>query len=100
MTKHVGLIDQEIVLNGQRCFFNFLVVKKEQQALLDLQASERLGLVSRSIDTVTRNSPWQLVHEFSGLFEGTVCVGREYRMALREDATPVVHAARCVPLAL
>lgn len=76
------------------------MVEKARQVLLGLWASERMGLVSRTVSTVTKNSSRQLVQEFSDLLKASGCARRKYRMVLREDATADVQAPERVPLAL
>ncbi|KAG0429234.1 hypothetical protein HPB47_023848 [Ixodes persulcatus] len=70
---HVGVITQQLALDGRQRWLKSFAVKKEQQVLLGLQSCERLGLISRNID---------------------------FKVVLREDAIPLVHAALPVPLAL
>ncbi|XP_049519046.1 uncharacterized protein LOC125943631 [Dermacentor silvarum] len=98
--KHLGVISQEVVIGDRRQHLDFFVSKKGRQALLGLKASEMLGLVTRTVDTVAASSSEQVMQEFGELFEGTGCVQRHYKMVLSADAVPVVQAARRVPLAL
>nr|XP_054930745.1 uncharacterized protein LOC129386661 [Dermacentor andersoni] len=97
--KHDGVIRTELALGDRCAILDFFVVSKGHQAILGLQASENLGLVSR-IHAVSRNSSKEVARNFRHLFTGTGCVERVYRMVLRDDATPIVQAARRVPLAL
>ncbi|XP_077508866.1 uncharacterized protein LOC144120392 [Amblyomma americanum] len=97
--KHVG-VDREIfVLNGVAHVVTFFVVKKGRQAILGLQTCQQFGLVPKAVDSVEWNETAP-EKAFPDLFQGTGCVGRQYRMVLRADAVPVVHPARRVPLAL
>lgn len=98
--KHVGVISVEVTIGDQCSVQDFFIVKKGRQALLGLQGSERLGLLARNVDLVATNSSEELVQEFNDIFKGTGCVQRQYKMKLRDDAIPVVQAARRVPLAL
>ncbi|XP_070384992.1 uncharacterized protein [Dermacentor albipictus] len=97
--KHDGVIRAELALGDRCAVLDFFVVSKGHQAILGLQASENLGLVSR-IHAVSRNSSEEVARNFRHLFTGTGRVERVYRMVLRDDATPIVQAARRVPLAL
>ncbi|KAH7952034.1 hypothetical protein HPB52_017329 [Rhipicephalus sanguineus] len=77
----------------------FFVVRKGRQATLGLHACQQFGLVPKAVDSVRCSEPAP-EKAFPDLFQGTGCVGKRYRMVLREDAVPVVHPARWVPLAL
>lgn len=97
--KHIGVVTQEVIINKRHCQIDVFVVKRSQ-AILGLQASECLGLVSRAVDAVTEENVVPILEEFRQLFQGTGCVKREYRMVLRDDPIPVVQPARRVPLTL
>lgn len=91
--KHIGVATLRVLLNSRPGDVDFFIVKKGNQAILGLLASEALGLVSRSADVVSTCTTDEIVKEFHQLFQGTGCVARQYRMVLREDATPVVQPA-------
>ncbi|XP_077507814.1 uncharacterized protein LOC144118910 [Amblyomma americanum] len=97
--KHVGVDREILVLNGVAHVVTFFVVKKGRQAILGLQTCQQFGLVPKAVDSVEWNETAP-EKAFPDLFQGTGCVGRQYRMVLRADAVPVVHPARRVPLAL
>ncbi|XP_037523654.1 uncharacterized protein LOC119400775 [Rhipicephalus sanguineus] len=97
--KHVGVVSEQVVIGWQSCMLSFFVVKKGHQALLGLNATEQLGLITRNVDTVT-NSSEKLLQEYSAVFQGTGCVQRQYKMVLKEGSVPVVQAARRIPLTL
>ncbi|XP_070382812.1 uncharacterized protein [Dermacentor albipictus] len=97
--KHIGVMRVEVSLNGCIAMLSFFVARKGRQAILGLEASERLGLISR-VNSVSQNSSEEVVASFRHLFTGTGCVKRVYHMVLRKDATPVVQRPRRVPLAL
>ncbi|XP_075560009.1 uncharacterized protein LOC142591584 [Dermacentor variabilis] len=97
--KHIGVMRAEVSLNGCIAMLSFFVARKGRQAILGLEASERLGLISR-VNSVSQNSSEEVVASFRHLFTGTGCVKRVYHMVLRKDATPVVQRPRRVPLAL
>nr|XP_037269644.1 uncharacterized protein K02A2.6-like [Rhipicephalus microplus] len=103
---HYGVTTQVITINERRCLADFFVVKRGQ-SILGLELAESLALVSRVVDFVTTEGMTPMTQrslpttqKFSHLFEGTGCVKRQYRMVLHDDAVPVIHAARRVPLAL
>lgn len=98
--KHIGVTTLQVVVNGHSGYFDFFIVKKSNQAILGLSASEALGLVSRPVDVVNASSTAQVMTEFPELFQGIGCLARQYHMVLREDATPVVQPVRRVPQAL
>lgn len=85
--KHIGVATLQVVMDNRSGDIDFFI------------ASEALGLVSRSVSVVNTSNTEKIVTEFHPLFQGTGCLARQYRMVLRNDATPVVQPAR-VPLAL
>ncbi|XP_077516843.1 uncharacterized protein LOC144127800 [Amblyomma americanum] len=96
---HCGVTTQVVTINDRRCLADFFVVKRGQP-ILGLGLAESLTLLTRAVDSVTADKVAPAVQQFRHLFEGTGCAKREYRMVLRDDAVPVIHAARRVPLAL
>ncbi|CAN7943292.1 unnamed protein product [Ixodes pacificus] len=96
--KHVGVMRAEVALDDRTAVLDLFVVRKGHQAILGLQASEHLALLSR-VQSVTRSNSEGIVEDFRHLFTGTGCVQRVYRMVLRDGTTPVVQTARRVPLA-
>ncbi|XP_070390759.1 uncharacterized protein [Dermacentor albipictus] len=98
--KHIGVATLPVTVNNRSQYFDFFIVRKSNQAILGLSASETLGLVSRTVDSVHMNSTDQMTKEFPELFQGIGCLARPYHMVLREEATPVVQPVRRVPLAL
>nr|XP_037285080.1 uncharacterized protein LOC119178014 [Rhipicephalus microplus] len=100
IVKHLGIVTVKLALSTKATDIDFFVVKKGRQALLGLQASELLGLFSRSVNVVSTTTSEQVVKQFQEVFSGTGCLQRQYRMVLRDDAVPVIQPARRVPLAL
>nr|XP_037281072.1 uncharacterized protein LOC119174292 [Rhipicephalus microplus] len=98
--KHFGVATVPVVMNDKSGTFTFFIVKKSKQAIFGLHATEALGLMVRSIDTVDAQSSDKVLQEFPQLFQGTGCVARPYGMVLHEDSIPVIQRARRVPLAL
>lgn len=94
--KHIGLVTLQLKMNGTTAPVDFFVVKNGHQALLGLETSEKLGLVSR-VDSVKEED---IVSQFPDVFSGTGCLGRPYHLTLREGAQPIVQPARRVPQAL
>ncbi|XP_075733513.1 uncharacterized protein LOC142775690 isoform X1 [Rhipicephalus microplus] len=97
--KHLGVIRTEATLGDQAIPLDFFVVRKGRQAILGLQASERLGLLSR-VHSVSKDGREELVKDFRHLFTGTGCVKKVYHMVLQDNTVPVIQPVRRVPLAL
>ncbi|XP_077545336.1 uncharacterized protein LOC144158354 isoform X2 [Haemaphysalis longicornis] len=94
--KHIGLVTLQLKMNGTTAPVDFFVVKNGHQALLGLETSEKLSLVSR-VDSVKEED---IVSQFPDVFSGTGFLGRPYHLTLREGAQPIVQPARRVPQAL
>ncbi|XP_070377310.1 uncharacterized protein [Dermacentor albipictus] len=96
--KHLGVIQTEVTLGDRTVPLEFFVVRKGR-AILGLQATKRLGLLSR-VHSVSQDDCEEIVKEFRHIFTGTGCVNKVYHMVLRDNAEPVIQPVRRVPLAL
>ncbi|KAL1264137.1 hypothetical protein QQF64_004492 [Cirrhinus molitorella] len=79
------------------------VVPKGHDSVLGDKASEDLGLVKRVYnvqDAKTQDKVKSLVKQFPDIFEGFGVLPFTYKIQLKEDAKPVVHAPRRVPAPL
>lgn len=95
--KHFGVATLPVTIKDQAGSFDFFIVKKGNQAILGLGASEALGLVTRSVDAVNASTADEILQEFPQLFQGTGCVAHQYRMVLRTGLIPVVQPVQNVP---
>jgi hypothetical protein len=88
----------------------FIIVPGEDRpSLLGLKTCERLDLVQKakrrvrsvySVNKQVTDKTAKLIETNKDVFEGLGCLPGEYKIKLQEGATPVIHAARKVPLAL
>ncbi|XP_019220499.2 uncharacterized protein LOC109204242 [Oreochromis niloticus] len=83
----------------------FSVVAEAHESLLGDKACEDLGLVRRVyyINTDVNSPPdsvGDIVQSFADVFKGLGTLPFTYKIALKENAKPVVHAARRVPVPL
>jgi hypothetical protein len=86
---------------GKEVNITFVVIEEEAQPILGLEACISLGLVKRMHQMeVTASSKEDIVHKFKDVFEGVGQVPGEYKIELKANAQPVIHAARRVPLSL
>jgi len=85
---------------SMRKSFEFEVVDSSSPPILGLSAVSELNLVRRveSVDLEGRNS--SILDEFPQVFQGIGCVEGEHSIKVDPVVTPVIHAARKVPLAL
>ncbi|XP_049275515.1 uncharacterized protein LOC119372299 isoform X3 [Rhipicephalus sanguineus] len=97
--KHLGVVCTEVTLGDRAIPLDFFVVRKGRQAILGLQATERLGLLSR-VHSVSKDGCEEIVKDFRHLFTGTGCVKKVYHMVLQDNTVPVIQPVRRVPLAL
>lgn len=81
----------------------FTIVPEGRESLLGGATSKKLNLVKRvynisfSQDTQTVES---IVQQYEDVFKGLGCLPYTYRIQLKEEATPVIHAPRRVPAPL
>lgn len=78
----------------------FFVVKTNSCPILGLDACLKFNLIRRICDINISDSISSLLEENSFLFKGIGCLEKPYRIELKKDAVPVVHATRTVPFAI
>lgn len=80
----------------------FVIVPEGHESLLGDKACERLGLVKRvhHIHSNEPNSVELIVNQYPDIFKGFGVLPFTYKIQLKEDAKPVVHAPRRVPAPL
>lgn len=107
----IGQIKLNCSLNSMCKKFLFYVVNSGQSSsLLGLEAASELGLVGKTFDkrtdTVSTIQCGQhiavenILTKHRSVFSGIGRVNKQYKITLREDAVPVVSAARKIPAAL
>lgn len=85
---------------GIGAVLEFVVVDVDTQPLLGLSACIKLDLLKR-IDKIELDfSKENVVKSYSDVFEGLGNVPGEHCIEIKENAVPVVHASRRVPLSL
>ena len=75
---------------------SFELVEENFSPILGLSSSVKLGLISR-LDEVAKSS---ILDEFPECFQGIGCLERQHKIMVDPNATPVVNAARRIPLAM
>ncbi|KAK9686635.1 hypothetical protein QE152_g37041 [Popillia japonica] len=88
--------------NNSSYKLEFFVVKSNSLAILGLPSCKNLNLVMKveAIDKYLDKNSNTLVKEFSDLFSGVGCLPEPYCIQLEDNAKPVVHATRRVPVPL
>lgn len=80
----------------------FIVVPGNVQTILGLSACERLNLVKRVL--VVQNEEdtdcYELMQEYSDLFQGLGCLPGEHTIRVDKNVPPVINPCRKVPFAL
>ena len=84
---------------GKYYDIKFQVVDKKVQPVLGLKSSVRLGLIKR-VGEVKKMLNQDIQEKYADVFEGLGCIEGEQHIKIREDAQPVVHPPRKVPVAL
>lgn len=102
-----GVCYANVELENKQQKIMFVVVSKNYPPLLGLEAIKQLGLVKRvhvvgEDKTLNTESSEQceIAQEFAEVFEGIGCLPVTYKIQLKEDAVPVIHPARKIPVAL
>ena len=84
----------------------FSVVAEERDSLLGDKSCESLGLVKRvyrintGVNAAVSDSVDSIVKNYAEVFRGFGSLPFTYKIQLKENAQPVVHAARRVPAPL
>ncbi|KAL3213309.1 hypothetical protein MRX96_035500 [Rhipicephalus microplus] len=89
-TPHCGKVRLAVQLDQRRVLLKFFVVKKKQ-ALLGLEAREKLRIVNRVNAVDDSDGYASLKQTYSRLFTGNGRTQLEYKTVLQEDAVPVVQ---------
>ena len=84
---------------GKYYDIKFQVVDKKVQPVLGLKSSVHLGLIKR-VGEVKKTKDQGIQEKYADVFEGLGCIEGEQHIKIKEDAQPVVHAPRKVPVAL
>jgi hypothetical protein len=81
------------------CQLDFFIVEtdKSAPAILGLNACQKLKLIER-VNSV--NSLTDILNDYKEVFSGSGCFGSPQNIVLQENAQPVVHNARKIPLTL
>lgn len=100
-----GTCRLKVMVKHKLHYLFFSVVAEERESLLGDKACEDLGLVRR-VYCVNRDVKLQndsvdnIVHSFADVFKGLGTLPFTYKIVLKDDAKPVIHAARRVPAPL
>lgn len=98
-----GTCTLRVKVKNREHYLMFVVVPDGHDSVLGDKACEDLGLVRR-VYTInngeTQNSVEQIVKQFPDIFEGFGVLPFTYKIQLKKDAQPVVHAPRRVPAPL
>lgn len=93
----------KVTVKGKDKYVLFTVVPEGHESLLSGATSKKLNLVKRVYNmriapgTQTVEST---VQQYQDVFKGLGCLPYTYKIQLKEDATPVIHAPRRIPAPL
>ena len=81
---------------------DFCVVNASAPAAFSLKVCKGLSLIKvvMTVDSEDGRKTDQLIDEFEDVFKGQGCIQGEYSIQIKPEVSPVVHAARKVPVAL
>ena len=92
----------KVKVKGKEHNLMFVVVPDVHESLLGDDACDRLGLVKRvyCVNTNAQKSIESVVDQYPDIFKGFGVLPFTYKIQLKDDAQPVVHAPRRVPAPL
>lgn len=109
-----GMCRVTLSRKGQKVNALFVLVEGDRQAILGLKTCDQLGLIKRvhvidrdkvtSSDNTeattcrTKHTDW--VKEYKEVFKGIGRLPGKHKIRLKDNAEPVIHPARTVPVAL
>lgn len=93
----------KVTVKNKDYYVLFTVVPEGRESLLSGTTSKRLNLVKR-VHHISYLSGTQtvdtIVQQYQDVFKGLGCLPYTYKIQLKENATPVIHAPRRVPVPL
>lgn len=98
----LGKITLDCEYKNQIVVLTFNIVDEDLPCILGLPGINELGLVKRvyNVNTSEQCSD-EIMEEFNDVFHGLGCItGVSHKIQIKEDAIPVVHPPRRVPVAL
>ena len=102
----LGKVTLQCTVRGKVLMLEFYVVKSDTPPILGNIACSKLDLV-RKVDVVDKqvhNVHFEdkntVIEKYSDLFDGLGSMPGQYHIELQQDAVPVIHAPRKVPLSL
>ncbi|XP_024890884.1 uncharacterized protein K02A2.6-like [Temnothorax curvispinosus] len=99
LLRIVGDCTIPCVIGKKSYNLQFFVIDTDKKPLLGLLTLIKLNLVQKidEVESIDINYN-KLINDNKELFVGIGCLKEPYRIELKEDATPVVHPARKVPV--
>ncbi|KAF2885329.1 hypothetical protein ILUMI_20861 [Ignelater luminosus] len=86
--------------NNKKYNIDFYIVQSDTSAILGLNSCLTMNVIKK-VDSVSTNANCKdLVKIYKDVFVGIGCLSKPYHIKLKNDAKPVAHPTRRVPLAL
>lgn len=98
--KVLGKCHMKVHCKNKPYIAKFIVVDVDSPPVLGKTSCEEMNLVKRILAISKQNIQSCILDEYLEVFEGMGCLPGEYRIQLSNDARPVVHAPRKLPVAL
>ncbi|XP_045446883.1 uncharacterized protein K02A2.6-like [Melitaea cinxia] len=97
----LGKCSLPIKYDGKNYVLDFYVVDSDKASnILGLHSAIKMNLVNPIKNQNLKINEINTLSEYRDLFEGLGCMKEEYDIKLKQNATPVVHASRRVPIAI
>lgn len=98
--KVLGKCQLKVNCKNKPYIAKFIIVEVDSPPVLGKKSCTEMNLVRRIFAIDKQNKPICILDEYPDVFEGMGCLPGEYRIQLTQDARPVVHAPRKLPVAL
>ncbi|XP_053380789.1 uncharacterized protein K02A2.6-like [Mercenaria mercenaria] len=97
-----GIIKLPLKYNGQTFYEEFYIVGSRSQPIIGLQTCLKLNVMKLVLAVGSDSHPTKesVLGQYPDIFQGIGQLPGECQIHLREDATPVIHPPRKVPIAI
>lgn len=95
----LGKCSLKVKYKNNYYILKFIVANVNSVPILGRQSCEELNVVHRVLG-INAQIKSSILDEFEDVFQGMGCLPGEYRIQLKDNITPVIHAPRKLPIAL
>lgn len=96
----LGKCSLKVIHKNITYILKFVIADVDSPAILGRGSCEELKLVKRIMSISSKNDSERILDDYPDVFEGLGCLPGSYKISLKENIHPVVHAPRKMPIAL